>query len=401
MNNAFEQLKKRDEKSVCRTYGRYPLAAARAKGTRLYDPAGREYIDLLAGVSVVNLGHCPPELNQVMAAQAQKLIHVSNLLYQEEQVACAEKLLSTCSANKVFFCNSGAEANEAAIKLARRYMQKIKNRDAFEIITLQGSFHGRTLAALAATGQDKLKDGFGPMPEGFVTVPFDDIQALENAISPKTAGILVELVQGEAGIRPLSAEYVKAMAQICREKHVLCLVDEVQTGMCRTGKFWAHQHFDLAPDIFTAAKALANGLPIGAVLATNEAAQGFEPGTHGCTFGGGPMVCAVASKVVDIMLKQNLADRAKDMGEFALSLFKELKAEFPDKISEVRGKGLMLAIELCFPGKQVWSVLLERGFVLNLTQETVLRLLPPLIIEKKDFTRFAKALREVLGKQGA
>ncbi|MDY7000622.1 MAG: aspartate aminotransferase family protein [Thermodesulfobacteriota bacterium] len=397
MNNTFEQLKTRDEKSVCHTYGRYPLAAARAKGTRIYDPQGREYTDLLAGVAVVSLGHCRPELTQVMAEQAQKLIHVSNLLYQGEQVVCAEKLLSTCEANKVFFCNSGAEANEAAIKFARRYMQKIKNRDAFEIITLEGSFHGRTLATLAATGQDSLKQGFSPMPEGFITVPFDDIQALENAISPKTAGVLVELVQGEAGVRPLAPEYVQAMARICRERDILCLVDEVQTGMCRTGKFWAHQHFDLKPDIFTSAKALANGLPIGAVLATDKVAKAFEPGTHGCTFGGGPVVCAVASKVMDIMLEQNMAEQAKDMGEFALSLFNNIKAEFPDKVCEVRGKGLMLAIELCFPGKDVWAALLDKGFVLNLTQGNVLRLLPPLITEKQDFTRFAQALREVLG----
>jgi len=397
MNNDFEQLKERDERSVCHTYGRYPLAAAQAKGTRIYDPTGREYTDLLAGVAVVNLGHCRPELTQVMANQAQKMVHVSNLLYQEEQVACAEKLLSTCGANKVFFCNSGAEANEAAIKLARRYMQKIKNKDAFEIITLEGSFHGRTLATLAATGQDSLKEWFAPMPQGFITVPFDDISALENAISPKTAGVLIELVQGEAGVRPLSPEYVSALARICREKDILCLVDEVQTGMCRTGKFWAHQHFGLKPDIFTSAKALANGLPIGAVLATDEAAKGFEPGTHGCTFGGGPIVCAVASKVMDIMLDKDMAERAKKMGEFALSLFTEVKDEFPDKIHEVRGKGLMLAIELCFPGKDVWSALLDKGFVLNLTQGNVLRLLPPLIIEKQDFTRFAAALREVLG----
>ncbi|PTN38748.1 aspartate aminotransferase family protein [Desulfonatronum sp. SC1] len=392
-------LQKREQRVLCRTYGRYPLAVASASGCTLVDPDGREYLDLLAGIAVCNLGHSHPELLAAMRDQAERLIHVSNLFYQEEQLVLAEKLLDTCALDKAFFCNSGAEANEAAIKLARRYMRKVKGREAYEVISLAGSFHGRTLATLTATGQDKVKDGFGPLPEGFKTVPFGDFSALEEAVSAKTAAVLLEIIQGEGGVLPLTDDYLAAVQELCRETGVLMIVDEVQTGMGRSGKFWAHQHAALRPDVLTTSKALANGLPMGAMLCTDEAALGFEPGSHGTTFGGGPVPSMVAAKVIDILFRDNLPDRAARLGELAQGLFREVQAAHPGKITDVRGRGLMLGIELAFPGQDVWRGLLESGFVLNLTQDRVLRLLPPLVITEADLRRFSQALGEILVKK--
>jgi len=396
MSKAFDALKAREQAVIMNTYGRYPMAVASAAGCRLRDLDGREYVDLLAGIAVCNLGHCHPALAEVIAAKAKELVHVSNVFYQREQVELAEKLLATCHCGKVFFCNSGAEANEGAIKLARRYMRTVKKRDAYEIVTLTSSFHGRTLATLTATGQDKIKFGFDPLPEGFVTVQSGDIAALRAAVSERTAAVLLEIVQGEGGVKPFPREYLEAVAALCRERDILFMVDEVQTGLCRTGKFWAFQHFGLTPDVFTCAKGLANGLPMGAVLATDAVAAGFVPGSHATTFGGGALVAATASKVVDIMVSEKLAERAARMGDFAQALFGELKERFPGKIVDVRGLGLMIGIELAAPGAEVWKSLLDRGFVCNLTQERVLRLLPPLVIDQDDLRAFAAALGEIL-----
>ena len=398
MSEAFDALKAREQAAVMSTYGRYPLAVSAAKGCRLYDLDGREYIDLLAGIAVCNLGHCREEIAAVIAAKARELVHVSNLFYQREQVELAEALKSTCHAGKVFFCNSGAEANEGAIKLARRYMRTVKERDAYEIITLTHSFHGRTLATLTATGQDKIKFGFDPLPEGFLTVPAGDIEAMRAAISPKTAAVLVECIQGEGGVNPLSQEYVTALAALCKEKDILFMCDEVQCGMCRSGRFWAFQNYGVEPDVFTCSKALANGLPMGAVLATDAVAAGFAPGSHATTFGGGALVSAAAAKTIAIMQGDRLAERAARMGDFAMALFEDVKTQCPGKIETVRGMGLMLGIVLTFPGADVWKKLIDRGFVLNLTQGNVLRLLPPLVIEQEDLKLFAAALADVLGE---
>ena len=320
MSNKFDDIVEKESNLLCNTYGRYPLAVSRAKGCKLYDLDGQEYLDFLSGIAVCSLGHSRADLAEVMAEQAKKLVHVSNLFYQEPQLELAEKLLNTCAAGKVFFCNSGAEANEGAIKLARRYMRKVRSEDRFEIITLEKSFHGRTLSTLTATGQEgPIKDGFNPLPEGFITVPFNNVNALRGAISKHTAAIMIEMIQGEGGVRVLSSEYVNDIVALCKENGILLIVDEVQTGLCRTGKFWAHQHYGITPDIFTSAKALANGLPMGAVLCTDEAAKGFEPGSHATTFGGGAVISAVASKVVDIMLEDKMADRAMEMGEFLIA----------------------------------------------------------------------------------
>lgn len=397
MSTKFEKIVEREKSLLCNTYGRYPLAVSKAKGCKLYDLDGNEYLDFLSGIAVCSLGHSRDDLAEVMAEQARKLVHVSNLFYQEPQLDLAEKLLGTCGAGKIFFCNSGAEANEGAIKLARRYMHKVRNEDRHEIITLEKSFHGRTLSTLTATGQvGPIKDGFHPLPEGFITVPFGNVNALRGAINKHTAAIMIEMVQGEGGVRPLSSEYVNDIVGLCKENGILLIVDEVQTGLCRTGKFWAHQHYGITPDIFTSAKALANGLPMGAVLCSDETAKGFQPGSHATTFGGGAVVSAVASKVVDILLEEKIADRAIEMGDFLIAEVAKLKANHPDKIVGTRGLGLLFGVELSFDGTQVWKGLLDNKMVCNLTQGNILRLVPPLIIEKEDILTFLSVLDSVL-----
>lgn len=393
-----EDIKQGEASALCRTYARYPLAVSRAEGTKLYTPEGRVYTDLLAGIAVCNLGHSHPELVEVIRAQAGKLIHVSNLFYQEEQVALAKSLLGTSHLQRVFFCNSGAEANEGAIKLARRYMREGRGEERFEIITLSGSFHGRTLATLTATGQDKIKTGFGPLPEGFITVPFADLEAMEAAMNERTAAVLIEMIQGEGGVKPLPEDYVRGLAALCAAKGVLLIVDEIQTGVGRTGKFWAHQHAGLKPDIVTVAKGLAGGLPMGAVMCTEEVSKGFPPGSHGTTFGGNALISAVASKVIEIIERDDLCGRAARMGDWLRGRLEGIRSRFPEKIAEVRVHGLMVGIELTHPGAEVWKELLGQGFVLNLTQDTVLRLLPPLVITEEELEAFCLALESILAK---
>lgn len=397
MSNKFDAIVEKESNLLCNTYGRYPLAVSKAKGSRLYDLDGEEYLDFLSGIAVCSLGHSRDDLADVMAEQARKLVHISNLFYQEPQLELAEKLLSTCAAGKVFFSNSGAEANEGAIKLARRYMHKVRGEDRHEIITLEKSFHGRTLSTLTATGQEgPIKDGFNPLPDGFVTVPFGNVNALRGAIGANTAAIMIEMIQGEGGVRPLPTEYVNDIVSLCKESGLLLIVDEVQTGLCRTGRFWAHQHYNIVPDIFTSAKALANGLPMGAVLCTDEVAKGFEPGSHATTFGGGGVVSAVASKVIDIMLEEKLADRALELGQFAAEEAMKVKSKHPEKIVGPRGLGMLFGIELTFNGAEIWKKLLEQKMVCNLTQGTILRLVPPLTISKEDIATFMATLDAIL-----
>lgn len=391
-----EEIQKCDAAALCRTYARYPLAVNRGQGTRLFSPEGKVYTDLLAGIAVCNLGHSHPELVDVICAQAKKLIHVSNLFYQEEQVELAKKLLGTCHLERVFFCNSGAEANEGAIKLARRYMREGRGQERYEIITVTGSFHGRTLATLTATGQDKIKTGFGPLPEGFVTVPFGDLDAMKAAMNERTAAVLIEMIQGEGGVKPLPEDYARGLAALCAERGVLLMIDEIQTGVGRTGKFWAHQHLGLRPDVVTVAKGLAGGLPMGAVMCTEEVSKGFPPGSHGTTFGGNALISAVAKKVIEIIERDDLCGRAAQLGEHLRGRLAAVRERFPERIADVRVHGMMVGIELTAPGADVWKALLEKGFVLNLTQDTVLRLLPPLVITEEELDAFAAALESVL-----
>ena len=391
-----EEIQKCDAAALCRTYARYPLAVNRGQGTRLFSPEGKVYTDLLAGIAVCNLGHSHPELVDVICAQAKKLIHVSNLFYQEEQVELAKKLLGTCHLERVFFCNSGAEANEGAIKLARRYMREGRGQERYEIITVTGSFHGRTLATLTATGQDKIKTGFGPLPEGFVTVPFGDLEAMKAAMNDRTAAVLIEMIQGEGGVKPLPEDYARGLVALCAERGVLLMIDEIQTGVGRTGKFWAHQHLGLRPDVVTVAKGLAGGLPMGAVMCTEEVSKGFPPGSHGTTFGGNALISAVAKKVIEIIERDDLCGRAARLGEHLRGRLAAVRERFPERIADVRVHGMMVGIELTAPGADVWKALLEKGFVLNLTQDTVLRLLPPLVITEEELDAFADALESVL-----
>ena len=396
MSQAFAAVKAGEESLLCRSYSRYPLAIVRGKGSRLWDVDGKEYVDLLAGIAVTALGHCNDEICAALEAQAHKLWHVSNLFYQEEQLELATLLLSTSHHGKAFFCNSGAEANEACIKLARRYMRSVKKRDAYEIITLGGCFHGRTLGALAATGRESLSQGFTPLPEGFKQVAAGDLAALEAAITPATAAVLVEVVQGEGGIVPLPADYLHGVEALCHKHDILLMCDEVQAGLCRTGKFWAFQNYDITPDIISMAKSLANGLPMGAMLATDEVAQGFEAGSHATTFGGGALVSAVAAKTVEIMLRDHLSERAGALGEHMKEQLAALQQRVPGKIREVRGLGLMLGIELTVSGKDVWEELLRRGYICNLSHGVTLRLLPPLNIDQSDLDSFVATLEDIL-----
>ena len=392
----LEDLRRREESLMFKTYGRYPLSIARGQGSRVWDHEGKEYVDLLAGIAVTGVGHANPEIGEVIAKQAEKLIHVSNLFYQQEQLDLAEALLGTTHFGKAFFCNSGAEANEAAIKLARRYQQKVKNRDAYEVITFEGCFHGRTLATVAATGQARFQDGFAPMPEGFRQIAWGDAGLLADSIGTKTAAVLLECVQGEGGIRPVTREFIQAVETICRDRGVLFMVDEVQSGMGRTGAWWAFQHFGVTPDVMTTAKALANGLPMGAMLATDEVARGFEAGSHATTFGGGALLSVVAAKVLEIMRRDRLVERAGELGAWAMERFRAIEKRCPGSIKEVRGMGLMIGIDLARPGKPIWENLLQQGYIANLTQDTVLRLLPALTVERERIESFAQALEKAL-----
>ena len=389
-------LEQKTQQYLCPTYARYPLAVQSASGCRLYDFQGREYVDLLAGISVCNLGHSHPEIVEAICSQARKLVHVSNLFYQEEQVFLAEKLVETCDLDRVFFCNSGAEANEAAIKLMRRYMSQVRGEDRYELITFSGSFHGRTLATMTATGQDKIKEGFAPLPEGFRHVPLNDVQALEDAVNANTAAIMAECIQGEGGIKLMSPEFKEKINELQKSRDILLIMDEIQTGMGRTGSLWAFEQEGLEPDMFTSSKALAAGLPMGALLAREEVASAFGPGSHGTTFGGGPLSSVAALKSLEIIQRDGLVKYCREAGDWAMQRFLEVSRKCPGTIKEVRGRGLMLGIELEFPGKDVWNALLEKGFVLNLTQESVLRLLPPLTIPRQDLENFAQALEQVL-----
>ena len=390
------EIVEREKRLLCPTYTRYPLHIVQGQGARVKDRQGREYVDLLAGIAVCNLGHCHPQVTQTVCDQAALLMHISNLFYQTPQLDLAEKLLSTCELDRAFFCNSGAEANEAAIKLVRRYAQEVQGRHAFEVISVQGSFHGRTLATLTATGQAKIHKGFEPLPEGFVIVPFADIEALQEAITPQTAAIMLEVIQGEGGVRPVPAEYLRQVKKLCTRRGILLILDEVQTGMGRTGRMWAHQHVGITPDIMTVAKGLANGLPIGAMLCTEEVSKGFSAGSHATTFGGGPLVAAASSTVLDVIQDSDLCTRAQTLGWEFQEQLQGVARRHPDHVREVRGQGMMLGVELDRFGPQIWQDLLDAGFICNLTQETILRLLPPLIIDRSDLQAFTEALDRIL-----
>ena len=387
-----QQWVERSDKVIMKTYGRYPIVPVRGEGCRLWDADGKEYLDFLAGVAVNNLGHCHPKVVKAIQDQAAILIHCSNYYQVPQQIELAELLCSHSFADKAFFCNSGAEANEAAIKLARKYSrEKHNNPERYGIITAADSFHGRTMATVSATGQEKVQRFFDPLLHGFAHVPFNDLAALAAAITPQTCAIMLEPIQGEGGINIPSVEYMQGVRELCDRHQLLLILDEVQVGMGRTGKLFAHEHFDITPDIMTLAKALAGGAPIGTMLARDEVAASFTPGTHGSTFGGNPLVTAAAIATVRAILEEGLLNRAEEMGEYLHGELETLGAKYPF-VKEVRGIGLIIGMSLTIPGGDIVKKGHERGVLLNVTHDTVLRFVPALTVSKQEVNQMIQIL---------
>ncbi len=388
---------------VFQTYLRQGKAFVRGEGTTLIDEAGKTYTDFLAGIAVCNLGHCHPIITQAIERQARTLVHVSNLFYTVPQASLAAALVEKSFADRVFFSNSGAEANEAAIKLARRYFQSKGNKNRYKIITMEQSFHGRTMATLSATGQDKIKEGFYPLLEGFIHVPFNDIDALKAAMDDTVAAVMLEPIQGEGGVIPADPDYLVKVRALCNETGTLLIFDEIQTGMGRCGTLFAHEGYKITPDIMTLAKALANGIPIGAMLATQDAAKGFDLGSHGTTFGGSPLATAAALEVVNIISDEAFLSGVNEKGAYLRGKLLELK-EKHSRILDVRGKGLLVGMEIDIDTSTDTGVdedkdagffvasCFERGFIINGIQGKILRFAPPLIIDKTDIDRLVAVL---------
>ena len=386
------------QESIFGTYARLPVVFVRGKGTRLWDQSDKEYLDFLAGIAVCNLGHCHPELTRVMCQQADTLVHVSNLFYTRPQVELAAELTRLSFADKVFFSNSGAEANEAAIKLARKYSKDRYGAGRFHVVTMKDSFHGRTLATLSATGQEKVHKGFEPLVGGFTFVDFNSVEAVEKAISDRTCAVMVEPIQGEGGINFPAPGYLHELKTLCRKFDILLIFDEVQVGMGRTGTLFAHEQEGVTPDIMTLAKALGNGLPIGAMLATNQVAEAFGPGSHATTFGGTPLVTSVALRVLELISAPSFLARVNLVGRYFKERLEDLRSHH-DLIKDVRGRGLMIGMELEIPGGKIVEKCLERGFVINCTHDTVLRFAPPLTVEMEEIDRLIPVLDEVLKEE--
>ncbi len=377
------------------TYKRQPLLLTKGRGYRLWDARGREYLDFVAGIAVCNLGHAHPKVSEAVCRQSKALVHTSNLYYTAPQTELARALVQKSFADRVFFCNSGAEANEAAIKLARRYFKQNGQPHRYRIVAMEQSFHGRTLATLSATGQQKVKDGFEPLLEGFDFVPFNDFEALNRAVGPNTCAVLLEPVQGEGGVHPADGAYLQAVRRLCDERGVLLIFDEIQTGMGRTGKLFAYEHFDAAPDIMTLAKALANGLPMGAMLAREQVATVFGPGSHASTFGGTPLICAGALAVLEVLEEEAILEKCTATGAYFRKALLDLKAR-RGSVRDVRGMGLLLGMEIDGDGEALVAGCREKGFLINCIQERVLRFAPPLIIEKEAVDALVQCLDALL-----
>ena len=376
-----QELLAASSKHLANTYARFPIVLVRGKGVRLWDSDGKEYLDFVGGIAVDALGHCHPRMVQAIREQADTLIHISNLYHIEPQIRLGALLCQHSFADRAFFCNSGAEANEAAIKLARKYAKDHWSTDRTEIITMQHAFHGRTLATVTATGNPKYLHGFEPLMPGFKQVPYNDLRAVERALDSRTCAVLVEPVQGEGGVNIPDAAYLPGLRRLCTEAGALLIFDEVQTGMGRTGKLFAYQHSGISPDIMTLAKALAGGVPIGAMLATEAVAASFVPGTHASTFGGTPFVTAVALAVLETMLAEDLPGRAATLGAYALERVRALRSPV---IKTVRGKGLIIGIELTVPARGVVASCMEQGLLVLTAGDQVLRMVPPLIVTEAE-----------------
>lgn len=399
MNNA--EMVAKSSRLFINTYSRYPVAMVRGSGCRLTDADGREYLDFLAGIAVCSLGHCHPAVTEAICRQAGQLLHVSNLYHTGPQTRLAELLVDNSFADRIFMCNSGAEANEAAIKLARKH----GGEGRYEIISLEGSFHGRTLATVTATGQPKFHKGFEPLPAGFLHAPFGDIAALEKMINSKTCAIMCEPLQGEGGVRPLSPSYLAAIRRLCDKHRLLLIFDEVQVGMGRTGTLFAYEQSGVTPDIMTLAKALANGLPIGALLTSEAVATSFEPGTHASTFGGNPVACAAAVVVVETMLADGFLHQVRSKGDYLAAKLGTLAARYPQIAAEVRGmgliQGLILTPKFTTRGPEIVTRLFDSGILANFAGNIALRFLPPLIVTREDIDQLAEALEKIFASLGS
>ena len=395
MNDQNETTMSLADKYMFKTYARFPLTLVRGDGCRVWDEDGKEYLDFVGGIAVCALGHSSPIVSKALEHQSKELVHVSNLYYTRPQTELARLLVENSFADRVFFCNSGAEANEAAIKLARRYANEKFGPQRHLIISMEDSFHGRTMATLSATGQEKIKAGYNPLLEGFTFVPFNDLESLDRALDESVCAVMLEPIQGEGGVVVPDAGYLKGVKALCQDREALLIFDEVQVGMGRTGRLFAHEHCGITPDIMTLAKALGNGLPIGAMLAIEELSNAFGAGSHATTFGGTPLVTAVSKAVVTSLLEDGWIDHCRIVGDYFKERLEELAKKY-DFIKEVRGQGLILGVEMMRPGAEVVKAMMEKGFLINCTQEKVLRFIPPLIVEKEEIDLLVETLENVL-----
>ncbi len=382
---------KRADRYMFQTYGRFPMTLVKGEGCRVWDEDGKEYLDFVGGIAVCALGHSSPVVTRALEEQAKTLVHVSNLYYTKPQTDLAQLLVENSFADRVFFCNSGAEANEAAIKLARRYSKDKFGSNRHVIISMENSFHGRTMATLSATGQAKIQEGYDPLLQGFKFVPFNDIVRLEEAVDEHVCAVMLEPIQGEGGVVCPDQEYLKAVRNVCDEKGILLIFDEVQVGMGRTGKLFAYENYGVAPHIMTLAKALGNGLPIGAMLSTDEVATAFSPGSHATTFGGTPLATAVSKAVLKSLLEDGWIQNARLMGEYFRGKLENLAEKYAF-IKDVRGAGLIVGVELDRPAASVVEACRKEGFLIIAAHEKVLRFVPPLIIQKNEIDMLVDAL---------
>jgi acetylornithine/N-succinyldiaminopimelate aminotransferase len=385
----------RADKVVMHTYGRQPLVLVKGEGCRVWDDAGREYLDFVSGLAVVNLGHAHPDVAKAAAAQLTQLVHVSNIYYTTPMVELAETLVRLSFADRVFFANSGAEVNEGAIKLARRYSRERFGEGRHRIICTENSFHGRTLGALSATGQSKFWQGFEPLLPGFLFVPFNDLDAVARAVDDTVCAVMLEPIQGEGGVNLPSPDYFSCLRQLCNDQGLLLILDEIQTGLGRTGKLFAHENFGITPDVMTLAKGLANGLPMGALMATEEVAGAFVPGTHASTFGAGPVMAAAAKTVLELLSRPEFLAGVRERGAVLQERLADLQSRAAI-IKEVRGLGLMWGLELSQEGTPLVAACRERGLLVNCTQGNVIRLLPPLVVGVDEINQALGILAEAL-----
>ncbi len=393
-----EELKDDAAKYLMQTYSRQPISIVRGRGAKVYDLEGREYLDFVGGIAVNVLGHGHPDLVQAIQRQAAQLIHTSNLYYTDPQVKLARLLVDHSFADRVFFCNSGAEANEAAIKLARRYGHERHGAQRFEVITMKNSFHGRTLGMLTATGQDKVQKGFEPLMPGFAYAPFNDFSVLESMVTDQTAAIMLEPIQAEGGVYVATHDYLKSLRELCTQKDILLIFDEIQTGIGRTGTFFAYEQLGVKPDIMTLAKGLAGGVPIGACLATESVAAAFTPGAHASTFGGNPLACAAALAVCRVLLEGRILDQAKRMGEYLAKGLADCKDRYRI-VKDVRGLGLLQGMEVETDARAMVADALARGVLINAANERVLRFVPPLIITQQEIDKLLELLSILLNQR--